>query len=54
MPQSMFEPTQPAPLQVLLVCPRGEYLDSVRDLARHLARATEVHWTANPSDALRQ
>lgn len=54
MQPSMFEPTQPVPLQVLLVCPRGEYLDSVRDLARQMARSTEVLWTADPADALRQ
>ncbi len=54
MHQSIFEPSSSAPLQVLLVCPRGEYLDSVRDLARHLARETQVLWTANPSEALQQ
>lgn len=54
MHQSIFEPSSPAPLQVLLVCPRGEYLDSVRDLARHLARETEIRWTTNPTEALQQ
>ena len=53
MQPSMSE-SQPEPLQVLLVCPRGEYLDSVRDLARHLAHATQIHWTNDPADALRQ
>lgn len=48
------EPISPAPVQVLLVCPRGEYLDSVRDLARHLAPATEIRWTTNATDALHQ
>lgn len=52
MRPSISESTQPAPLQVLLVCPRGEYLDSVRDLARHLARETQIRWTTNPIDAL--
>lgn len=54
MHQSIFEPSSPAPLQVLLVCPRGEYLDSVRDLARHLERSTEIRWTTNSADALQQ
>lgn len=54
MQPSMFEPTQPVPLQVLMVCPRGEYLDSVRDLARHMTRATEVLWASDPAEALRQ
>lgn len=53
MQPSMSE-RQSEPLQVLLVCPRGEYLDSVRDLARHLAHATEIHWTTDAVDALRQ
>lgn len=40
------------PVQVLVVCPRGEYLDTVRGLTRHWACNTEVHWTANPAVAL--
>lgn len=54
MHPSIYEPVQSAPLQVLLVCPRGEYLDSVRDLARHLKRETKIRWTTNPIDALEQ
>lgn len=42
------------PLQVLVVCPRGEYLDTVRGLTRHWARDTEVHWTADPAAALQR
>lgn len=54
MHQPMPDTTRPQPLQVLLVCPRGEYLDSVRDLTRDMARDTTLHWTADPTDALRR
>lgn len=54
MHPSIFEPSRPAPLQVLLVCPRGEYLDSVRDLARQLEQSTDIRWSANSTDALQQ
>lgn len=51
--------SRPAPLdmprlQVLVVCPRGEYLDTVRGLTRHWACNTELHWTADPAAALQR
>lgn len=45
-------PTDAQPLQVLVVCPRGEHLDAVRDLARHWERSTQIHWTTDPAEAL--
>jgi len=42
------------PLQVLVVCPRGEYLDTVRDLASHWMCSTQIHWTADPVAALQR
>lgn len=42
-----------APLQLLLVCPRGEHLETVRQLTNRWPHATHVHWTADPADALR-
>lgn len=41
-------------LQVLVVCPRGEYLDTVRGLTRHWAGSTQLHWTADPVVALQR
>ena len=43
-----------SPLQLLVVCPRGERLETVRGLARRWARPTQIYWTADPSDALRR
>jgi len=42
------------PLQVLVVCPRGEYLDTVRDLTRHWDASAELHWAADPAMALQR
>ena len=42
-----------SPLQVLLVCPRGEHVDAVRRLAQQGPRETRVHWTADPEQAVR-
>jgi hypothetical protein len=48
-------PTKAAsPLQVLVVCPRGEYLDAVRGLAIRWKCNAQIHWTADPLDALRR
>jgi hypothetical protein len=52
MPASRPAPVGDHPLQLLVVCPRGEYLDTVRGLTLHWARDTEVHWTADPAAAL--
>jgi hypothetical protein len=49
----MTDPSAAAPLQVVLVCPRGEHLETVRHLARQWPRAARIHWTADPADALR-
>jgi hypothetical protein len=46
-------PHPPAPLQVLLVCPRGEHLNMVRSLASQWPLATHIHWTADPAAAMR-
>ncbi|MGV3726695.1 hypothetical protein [Hydrogenophaga sp.] len=43
-----------SPLQLLVVCPRGERLETVRSLTRSWARPTQIHWTADPGDALRR
>jgi hypothetical protein len=52
MTASRPAPLDVHPLQVLVVCPRGEYLDTVRGLARHWACDAELHWTADPAAAL--
>ncbi len=52
----MTDPTTDSPdappLQVLLVCPRGEHLETVRYLTSLWPRAAQIHWTAYPADAL--
>ena len=47
-------PLDTPPLQVLVVCPRGEYLDTVRGLTRHWALDAELHWTADPAVAVQR
>ena len=50
------EPVSPGclPLKVLLVCPRGEYVDSMRKLARNLLPDTQVLWVDNADEAVRR
>lgn len=43
-----------APMTVLVVCARGEHLDAVRRITREWPRATQVRWTVDPIEALRQ
>lgn len=47
-------PLETAPLQVLVVCPRGEYLDTVRGLVGHWVRSTQIYWTMDPVAALQR
>lgn len=54
MTDSRTAPTDTPPLQVLVVCPRGEYLDTVRGITRHWASGAELHWTADPAVALQR
>jgi len=43
-----------SPLQLLVVCPRGERLETVRGLTRSWLRPAQIHWTADPGEALRR
>ncbi|MBW0168792.1 MAG: hypothetical protein KXJ61_01055 [Hydrogenophaga sp.] len=43
-----------SPLQLLVVCPRGERLETVRELTRSWVRSAQILWTADPGDALRR
>lgn len=47
-------PIDTQPLQVLVVCPRGEHLDAVRDLTRHWLQSAQIHWTVDPIEALQR
>jgi hypothetical protein len=47
------ESTDIAPLRVLLVCARCEYVGIVRDIARRWGRPAHIQWTADPTEALR-
>ncbi len=47
-------PIDTPPLQVLVVCPRGEYLDTVRGLVSDWVRSTQIFWTVDPVAALRR
>ncbi len=44
----------PSPLQVLLVCSRGEHLLRVRSLASRWPQAAHIDWTADPEEAMRR
>jgi hypothetical protein len=46
--------SDPSPLQVLLVCSRGEHLQSVRSLASRWPQAAHIHWTPDPEEAMRR
>lgn len=47
-------PLDTQPLQVLVVCPRGEYLERVRELTGTWACRTQIQWTADPIAALQR
>lgn len=47
-------PIDTQPLQVLVVCPRGEYLDAVRGLIGDWVHSTQIFWTADPVAALQR
>lgn len=51
---SRLAPLDTQPLQVLVVCARGEYLDTVRDLSRSWTCRTQIQWTADPVAALQR
>ena len=40
------------PLQLLIVCPRGEQLDTARRVARQRSGHHAVHWTDDPDRAV--
>lgn len=40
------------PLQLLIVCPRGEQLDTARRLARQRSGHHALHWTDDPDRAV--
>lgn len=42
------------PLQLLVVCPRGERLETVRELARQWSLPSQIHWTADPAEAVQR
>jgi hypothetical protein len=46
--------SDPSPLQVLLVCSRGEHLQRVRSLASRWPQAAHIHWTPDPQEAMRR
>jgi hypothetical protein len=47
-------PIDTQPLQVLVVCPRGEYLDAVRGLVGDWVHSTQIFWTIDPVAALQR
>lgn len=51
---SLPAPLDHQPLQVLVVCPRGEYLDTVRGLVGDWVHSTQIYWTVDPVAALRR
>jgi hypothetical protein len=40
------------PMQVLLVCTRGEYLQRVRGLSSRWPHTAHIHWTPDPHEAM--
>lgn len=52
MTDQMPVSTLTAPLQVLLVCSRGEHLEAVRHLANQWPHASRIQWTPDPADAV--
>lgn len=52
-PATLPTPATPqGPLQLLIVCPRGEHLDTARRLARQRSGHHAVHWTVDPERAV--